>query len=202
LAVSGRPLYFAAKRTIDIIVSSLAIVFLLPAMLLVALWIKLDSSGPVLFRQERVGRGGRLFTVYKFRTMSTSAPAYALKISSSDPCVTRVGRFLRLSCLDELPQLLNVLRGEMSLVGPRPELAFIVEMYEPWQRRRHEVTPGITGWWQIHHRDEVPMHQGIDYDLYYLEHAGPRLDLFIAVQTVTLIVSGVLLGLSRSSRPN
>lgn len=194
-AVPSRPVYFVLRRVVDILVSGISLLLLLPLMVAVAVAIKIDSPGPFLFSQQRVGRDGKLFTIYKFRSMVSVAPAYTLKVSSDDPRVTRVGYFLRLSALDELPQLLNVLRGDMTLIGPRPELQFIVDMYEPWQRQRHLVTPGMTGWWQVHHRNEVPMHYGVDYDIYYVEHLGPRLDALIMLRTLRVVVTGAWRGL-------
>jgi lipopolysaccharide/colanic/teichoic acid biosynthesis glycosyltransferase len=182
--------YPVVKRAIDFVVALVALVFAAPVMLAIAVAIKADSPGPVIFSQVRVGKGGRPFTIYKFRSMVSVAPAYSLKVRNDDPRVTRVGRFLRLSGLDELPQILNVVRGEMSLIGPRPELEFIVDMYEPWQRQRHLVTPGITGWWQIHHRNEVPMHHGIAFDLFYIENLSSKLDLQIALRTVAAVFAG------------
>ncbi|MHB8507787.1 MAG: sugar transferase [Candidatus Dormibacteria bacterium] len=203
IKVPNRPVYFALKRAADVVVSFAMLIIAAPIMALIALAIRLDSPGSILFPQVRVGRGGVEFVIYKFRSMYAVAPAYTLKVSSSDPRVTRVGRFLRLSGLDELPQLWNVLRGEMSLIGPRPELRFIVEMYEPWQQQRHLVTPGITGWWQVHHRNEVPMHHGIDFDLHYIEQLGPVMDLKIVVRTLVVMLSGAQKGLTigRSARP-
>ena len=190
VSIPNRPLYLAAKRLVDVAVSFALLILLLPVLGLIALAVRVDSPGRIFFPQTRVGRGGQTFTIYKIRSMVAVAPAYTVKVLSSDPRVTRVGRFLRMSGLDELPQMLNVLKGDMSLIGPRPELPFIVDMYEPWQQQRHLVTPGITGWWQVHHRNEVPMHHGIDFDLFYIEHMGPRLDAHIVLRTVVIMWQG------------
>jgi len=179
----------------------LALIFLMilsPLLCLIALAVKIGSRGPAIFLQQRVGRDGKLFTIYKFRTMSVDAPSYSYKVHRDDPRITRVGRWLRRSGLDELPQLLNVVRGEMSLVGPRPELPFIFENYYEWQTARAQVRPGITGWWQIHHRNDIPMHFNVEYDLYYIEHMSLRLDLHIALATVRIVVKGLLIKPTRA----
>jgi lipopolysaccharide/colanic/teichoic acid biosynthesis glycosyltransferase len=194
-------MYMTVKRFVDVVAAAVVMLLLSPLMLVIALAIKRDSSGGFLFRQERVGKDGRPFTIYKFRSMVVEAPAYTFKIRSDDLRITRVGRLLRLSGLDEMPQLFNVVKGDMSLIGPRPELQFIVDQYEPWQRQRHSVTPGITGWWQIHHRNEVPMHHGVVYDLYYIENLGPRLDALIALRTVKIMLLGFWQGVTGTS-PN
>jgi lipopolysaccharide/colanic/teichoic acid biosynthesis glycosyltransferase len=183
--------YLAAKRVLDCLIAASLLIVMAPVIGLFAILIRLDSRGPALFRQARVGRHGRLFTIYKLRTMSSVSPIYSYKVPMSDPRITRVGRWLRRSGLDELPQLWNVFRGDMSLVGPRPEQPFIVDGYQEWQHRRHSIRPGITGWWQIHHRNEVPMHLNLDYDMYYLANISPRLDWQIAARTVRIILSGL-----------
>lgn len=183
--------YLAVKRGLDVVLASLVMVLLSPVFLALSLWIRLDSPGPALFRQQRVGRDGNLFTILKFRTMFTQAPAYSYKVPISDCRITTVGRVLRRSGLDELPQLWNVLRGDMSLIGPRPELPFIVEQYGGWRHARHLLRPGITGWWQIHHRNEVPMHLNLEYDTYYVEHISPALDWQIMLTTVRVMVRGL-----------
>ena len=190
------------KRTFDVVVSTASLLFAWPLILLTALVIKLDSPGPVLFKQQRVGENGQLFWMYKFRTMACDAeeaqPAVAVRREDGktvykvreDPRVTRVGRILRRTSLDELPQLLNVLKGEMSLVGPRPEQVFIAEQYEPWQRRRLSVPPGITGWWQISGRSDLPMHLNTQYDLFYIRNYSMLLDIKILWKTVGAVIRG------------
>jgi len=171
-------------------------------MVLIALAIKLDSPGPVLFSQERVGENGRRFRMLKFRTMVPDAehlqaqvtrlndeghPVYKIR---HDPRITRVGRFLRRWSLDELPQLFNVLRGEMSLVDPRPEQVFVVEQYEPWQRQRLAVPPGMTGWWQVSGRSDLPLHLNTQYDLFYIRNYSLWLDLKILWLTIGAVLRG------------
>ncbi len=172
---------------------TLAAVLLLlcsPLLLAAALAVRLESPGPAFFCQERVGLRGRRFRVFKLRTMTVDSPTFGPKPTSwDDDRVTRVGRFLRRSSLDELPQLLNVLRGEMSLVGPRPEQPFLVERYAPWQRERLEVLPGMTGWWQINGRKQ-PMHEHVEEDLFYVRHRSHWLDLRILARTVQAVWGG------------
>lgn len=189
------------KRTFDIVVSGIALVLALPLMGLIALAIKLDSAGPVLFKQSRVGEKGRIFFMYKFRSMYDGAEAQQAHINRltaegkiihkcvDDPRITAVGRIIRRLSLDELPQLFNILKGEMSLVGPRPELPWLVDEYEPWQRKRFEVPQGLTGWWQVNGRSENPMHLHTDEDLYYIKHYSLWLDLRIIWRTVRAVIN-------------
>jgi lipopolysaccharide/colanic/teichoic acid biosynthesis glycosyltransferase len=171
-------------------------------LLVIAIAIRLETKGPALFRQRRVGENGRLFDMLKFRTMVADAEArqgeVLTKIDTGelvhkrrdDPRVTRVGRLLRRYSLDEFPQLINVLRGDMSLVGPRPELPWLVEKYNPWQRKRFAVPQGITGWWQISGRSDKPMHLNTDDDLYYVYNYSLWLDLWILLRTPLAILKG------------
>jgi exopolysaccharide biosynthesis polyprenyl glycosylphosphotransferase len=192
----------AAKRALDVALSAVLLVLLGPILAAVALMVRVDSPGPILYRAARVGQRGRLFTMYKFRTMvhnappptSTTGEAGTSVVDSvfkapQDPRVTRIGRFLRRTSLDELPQLVNVLRGDMSLVGPRPEQPFIVEAYRPWQRRRLEVRPGMTGWWQVKGRS-LPMHWHTEYDLYYIYNYSLGLDAKILARTLWAVIHG------------
>ncbi len=186
------------KRVFDLTLSLLTLLILWPVMLLVALAIKLDSPGPALFIQERIGENGRPFKMIKFRSMVLDAdadpeadsPSSPYRKSPDDPRVTHVGRFIRRTSLDELPQLFNVLRGDMSLVGPRPELPRLVEHYENWQRRRFAVPPGITGWWQVNGRSDRKMHQHTEDDLYYIQNYSPLLDVQILWRTIGVVVRG------------
>jgi len=163
--------YAVAKRTLDLILAAVSLLFALPLLAIAAVAVRITSAGPVIFRQQRVGRNGRVFEMYKFRTMYVDSKRYAPSpVSGSDPRITRVGRILRHTCIDELPQLLNVLRGEMSLVGPRPEMPFIVEKYETVHLKRLTVKPGITGLWQLSADRVAPIHENVSYDLYYLRH--------------------------------
>jgi exopolysaccharide biosynthesis polyprenyl glycosylphosphotransferase len=183
--------YSLAKRMADVIGSSLLLVLLAPLFFLIALLIRLDSSGPSLFVQERVGRNGKLFKMYKFRSMHKGTPKYEPSPTTpSDPRITRIGRFLRRSSLDELPQLINVLLGDMSLVGPRPEMHFIVHAYTPEQRQRLQVTPGITGLWQLSADRAFPIHDNIQYDLYYIRNRGFFMDIAILIHTLFFAMRG------------
>lgn len=190
------------KRAFDLLLASLGLFLLSPLMALVALMIKLDSKGPVLFVQERAGENGKPFKMYKFRTMVANAeeclgelvdlealeqPAFKLK---DDPRVTRVGRILRRASLDELPQLFNVLKGEMSLVGPRPEEVKIVEMYDHWQRMRLMMKPGMTGPMQIHGRGDLPLNERVRLELDYIRNYSLIQDLKILLKTLPAIVAG------------
>jgi exopolysaccharide biosynthesis polyprenyl glycosylphosphotransferase len=187
-----RLIFDAAKRALDIVVSSASLVLVSPVLAAAALAIKLSSPGPVIFRQRRVGQDGRQFDMYKFRTMHVESPKYAYSpIRGNDPRITRVGRIFRHTCMDELPQLLNVLRGEMSLVGPRPEMPFIVEQYEPEHRKRLAVKPGITGLWQLSADRLSPIHENISYDLYYVRHRSVLMDVAILMHTVVFAFRGV-----------
>jgi lipopolysaccharide/colanic/teichoic acid biosynthesis glycosyltransferase len=163
----------------------------LPLWALAALLIKRESPGPVFFTQSRIGREGQAFRMYKVRTMhqhlSGDAPTPR---SSSDPRVTNIGRWLRRFSLDELPQFLNVLAGDMSVVGPRPEMQFIVDKYNTLERERLRVKPGITGLWQISYARQMAIHENLDYDLYYIEHQSLLLDLVIISLTLFAVVKG------------
>lgn len=188
------------KRAFDLIAACTLVVVSTPLMLLVAITIKLDSKGPVMFEQERVGENCRPFRMYKFRSMIQDGEAQASGVVAKteegqivhklkdDPRITRVGRILRRTSLDELPQLFNVIKGEMSLVGPRPELPFLVERYEPWQRKRFAVPPGITGWWQVSGRSDKLMHLHVEDDLYYIQNYSLLLDLKILWKTIGAVL--------------
>ena len=183
--------YDILKRTIDLCASLVAIVALLPLYLGIVLSIKFDSPGPVFFRQKRIGLHGQGFTIYKLRTMYVDTPAQMLTPDSADdPRITRVGRFLRRTSLDELPQLLNVIKGDMSLVGPRPEMPFIVETYTEYQRQRLTVLPGITGLWQISGDRALQIHENLEYDIYYIANRSLSLDLAILFQTAFSVIRG------------
>ncbi len=189
-----------AKRTLDIVLGSLAFVISLPLWGVVALAIKLDTRGRVLYRQERIGRDARPFSILKFRTMVVGAEAMLEGLQSKneatgplfklrlDPRVTRVGSWLRMWSLDELPQLLNVLKGDMSLVGPRPPLPNEVARYEDWHHDRLVVRPGITGLWQVRGRSQLPFDDYVRLDLYYIENWSVAYDLYILMKTVPAIL--------------
>lgn len=196
LNVVGHPArdwyYEAAKRPFDLL-GSLAIIALIgPMWLIIMLMVRLDSPGPIFFKQKRVGLKGKLFDVYKFRSMHVDAPKYAFSPKGTDdPRITRVGRFLRRTSLDELPQLLNVVKGEMSLVGPRPEMSFIAKTYSAQQRQRLAVTPGITGLWQLSADRSELIHENIQYDLYYIRHRSFFMDCAILIHTMLFAMHGI-----------
>ena len=201
------------KRTFDLIVAALAIVLLFPVWLVIALLIKLASKGPVFYTQERVGMDGRLFLLYKFRTMKAGAdpelhreyqkafiagraeanvgndskPTYKLL---ADPRITKVGKLLRRSSLDEVPQLLNVMLGDMSIVGPRPPIPYEVEAYELWHRKRLDMKPGLTGLWQVSGRNQLPFEEMVRLDLFYIENWSLLLDLKIILRTGFVMIGG------------
>lgn len=184
------------KRAFDLGWVLITLPVFLPVIAGIGLVARLMEGGPVLLRQARAGENGRVFQMVKFRTMVPEAELILPEDESllhkrrDDPRVTRVGRFLRRTSLDELPQLWNVLRGEMSLVGPRPELPELVERYEPWQRKRFAVPQGITGWWQINGRSDKPMHLHTEDDLYYVQHYSLGLDVSILLRTAWTVLSG------------
>ena len=182
------------KRVLDCVIAALAFVVCLIPMLIVSILIKLDSPGPVLFRQERIGRDGKVFQILKFRSMCVNAEHTGSGVYSgkNDSRVTRVGRILRATSIDELPQLFNILRGDMALIGPRPPLT-----YHPWpweeytaeQRRMFEVRPGITGWAQVHGRKDVEWHKRIELNVWYVDHVSFLLDVKIFFMTIFKVLS-------------
>jgi lipopolysaccharide/colanic/teichoic acid biosynthesis glycosyltransferase len=184
------------NRLLDAASAALGLAVASPVLAGAALAIKLDDGGPVLYRQRRVGLNGEEFELLKLRTMVEDAEqkgaGYA--VNEGDPRITRVGRALRRLSLDELPQLWNVVRGDMSLVGPRPTLAYQIERYTPRQRRRLEVKPGITGWAQIHGRARLPWEDRIELDVWYVEHRSPWLDLKILARTPLALFAGTYKG--------
>jgi lipopolysaccharide/colanic/teichoic acid biosynthesis glycosyltransferase len=184
------------NRALDVAGASVALALASPALGLAALAVKLEDGGSVLYRQRRVGLHGEEFELLKLRTMVEGAERQGAgwAVNEGDPRITRVGRFLRRLSLDELPQLWNVVRGDMSLIGPRPTLAYQVERYTPRQRRRLEVKPGITGWAQIHGRARVPWEQRIELDVWYVEHRSPLVDLRILLRTPLALFGGTYKG--------
>ena len=181
-----------ASRALDLLVASVALVLAAPLLALAAILIKLESRGPVFYRQRRVGRGGEPFELWKLRTMVPGAEAMGagIYVVEGDPRITRTGRLLRRFSLDELPNLANVLRGQMAIVGPRPTVQEQVDRYTERQRRRLEVRPGITGWAQINGRASLPWPERIELDVWYVEHRSLRLDLRILARTVRMLVTG------------
>lgn len=193
--VEDKPEFILApvlKRTVDLVGAIVVTVLSLPFWPLIALAIKIDSKGPVFFIHERSGKNGERFNLFKFRTMSIATNPYATKSRTDNASsVTTVGRILRKTSLDELPQVINVLLGHMSLVGPRPEMPFIVDTYNETQKLRLSVKPGVTGVWQISADRANPIHENIDYDLYYLENQSFWLDCAIMIKTCTSVVKGI-----------
>lgn len=198
----GRLAYTVAKRLIDVAGSALMLLLLSPLFIVVAIAIKISSPGPVIFRQKRIGLGGRAFTFYKFRSMRTDAEVSREKILHlneqdgpifkirNDPRVTCVGRWLRRYSIDELPQLYNVLKGQMSFVGPRPPLPCEVEKYEDWQLRRLSVVPGITCLWQVSGRSKLSFEEWVALDLEYIDSRTLLLDFCILLKTIPAVLSG------------
>lgn len=195
-------MYRLVKRALDIVASLLLLIVLLPFLLLLGLLIKFDSAGPVVFTQLRIGRKGKPFTLLKLRTMSQEAELVKALLAAhnelegpvfkmrQDPRITRVGGFLRRYSLDELPQLLNVLKGDMTLVGPRPALPEEVEKYEPWQRGRLDATPGLTCIWQVSGRNLIPFDEWVRMDIQYIEQQSLWLDLKLLLLTIPAVISG------------
>jgi lipopolysaccharide/colanic/teichoic acid biosynthesis glycosyltransferase len=190
------------KRSFDLVFGVLALIPAIPLIVLSTLLVYFEDGMPVIFYQVRVGKNECQFKMFKIRTMVKDAkhlpdPVVAHEAGRGavpkrrhDPRLTRAGRFLRRFSLDELPQLFNVIEGTMSLVGPRPELPELVETYEPWQRKRFDVLPGLTGWWQINHRGDQPMSLHVEDDLYYIENYSPWLDIQILLRTVWVVLTG------------
>ena len=181
-----------ASRALDLLVASLVLGLAAPLLGLAAILIKLESRGPVFYRQRRVGLGGEPFELWKLRTMVPGAESMGggIYVVEGDPRITRTGRLLRRFSLDELPNLINVLRGEMAIVGPRPTVQDQVDRYTDRQRRRLEVKPGITGWAQVNGRTSLPWLERIELDVWYVEHRSLRLDLRILARTVRMLATG------------
>jgi lipopolysaccharide/colanic/teichoic acid biosynthesis glycosyltransferase len=180
------------SRALGALAAALALVVLSPVLLVAAIAIKLDSRGPVIYRQRRAGLGGQPFELWKLRTMQLGADPIGVgtPVLEGDPRVTRVGALLRRFSLDELPNLVNVVKGDLALVGPRPTLEAQVELYTPHQRRRLEVRPGITGWAQVNGRAGIPWEERIELDVWYVENRSPLLDLRILGRTARLLLTG------------
>ena len=175
------------KRGLDLVLSALGLTLLSPLLAVVAIMVRWKLGAPILFRQQRPGRGGRAFALFKFRTMLESHDAQGRVLPDAER-LTPFGRFLRSASLDELPELWNVLRGEMSLVGPRPLLMQYLDRYSPEQARRHEVRPGITGWAQVNGRNALTWEQKFAYDVWYVDHVSLLLDVKIIALTILKII--------------
>jgi exopolysaccharide biosynthesis polyprenyl glycosylphosphotransferase len=179
------------KRMLDFVFAAIVLLCAAPFFLVTAIMIRRESEGPIFFKQVRIGQDGRPFRMFKFRTMYQHLSGDALKPASpEDPRITRIGRLLRRYSLDELPQFINVLVGNMSVVGPRPEMPFIVEKYGALERERLRAKPGITGLWQISYARQDAIHENLDYDIYYVENRSVLLDLVIIVLTCFAVVKG------------
>jgi lipopolysaccharide/colanic/teichoic acid biosynthesis glycosyltransferase len=178
-------------RAIDLFIATLALIVLSPFLLIAAIAIKLGSRGPVVYRQRRVGLDGVEFEMWKLRTMVQGSDPVGVGtiVTRADPRVTRAGRFLRRTSLDEVPNLVNVLRGEMAIVGPRPTIPAQVDDYTPRQNRRHEVLPGITGWAQVQGRAGIPWEERIELDVHYVDHRSATLDARILLRTIWLVIT-------------
>ena len=177
---------------VDKLIAALALLLLSPLIFAAAIWIKLDSRGPILYRQRRVGEGERPFEMLKLRTMVKGSDPVGVgtAVTRDDPRVTRSGQFLRRTSLDEVPNLVNVLRGEMAIVGPRPALAAHVDHFSLQEHRRFDVLPGITGWAQVQGRAGIPWEERVELDAWYADHRSPWLDARILAKTVWLVLSG------------
>lgn len=189
-----RGFYRAVKRFLDVTASFLGLVLLSPLLLAVSILIKIDSRGPVILRQKRIGRNGKVFEIYKFRSMCVGAEKTGSGVYSGkgDARVTRIGKILRATSIDELPQLLNILKGEMSFVGPRPPLTYHpwkYEEYTDFQKRMFEVRPGITGWAQVNGRKDVEWHKRIELNVWYVDHMSLLLDIKIMFMTAFKVLT-------------
>lgn len=187
-------IYFAIKRILDVIFSLLGLIILSPILLITAIAIKLESRGPVIFKQKRIGKDGEVFNIYKFRSMVVGAEKIGTGVYSrkGDNRVTKVGNFIRMTSIDELPQLVNILKGEMSIIGPRPVLTYHPWKYEEYtkeQLKRFNVRPGVTGWAQVHGRKDVEWCERINLDIYYVENISFWLDIKIFFKTILQVLS-------------
>ena len=187
----SRRIYPAAKRAFDIAGAAGGLAVLAPLMGVTAVLIRLESEGPAIYRATRLGKGGREFVFLKFRSMCLGAEKGGVYERKNDPRVTKIGRFIRATSIDELPQLVNILKGEMSIIGPRPVLPhhpWPLDQYSPEERRRFDVRPGLTGWAQIHGRKDVEWHKRLQYDVYYVDHMGFALDARIFLTTILQVL--------------
>lgn len=179
------------KRIFDVFFATLSFIVTIPLWTLIIVAIKISSKGSAILIQKRVGKDGRVFNMYKFRTLEQGSPLYeSAPTYKDDARVTRIGKILRRTSLDELPQLINVIKAEMSLVGPRPEMPFVVKKYNEWEKRRLTVKPGLTGLWQILGRKELPLSENLEYDFYYINNQSLILDIVIILKTIPVIISG------------
>ena len=182
-------MYKYIKRSLDLITALFLVIILSPVMLIAAILIAVNRDGPILFKQERPGKDGKIFTVNKFRTMSTKLRDKNGNELSDFDRMTKIGNILRKTSIDELPQLFNIIKGEMSFIGPRPLLKEYLELYSPEQMRRHEVLPGISGWAQVNGRNTLTWEEKFAYDVYYVDHYSFKMDLKIFIKTIENVVS-------------
>lgn len=182
-------MYKYIKRSLDLITALFLVIILSPVMLIAAILIAVNRDGPILFKQERPGKDGKIFTVYKFRTMSTTLRDKNGNELSDFDRMTKIGNILRKTSVDELPQLFNIIKGEMSFIGPRPLLKEYLELYSPEQMRRHNVLPGISGWAQVNGRNTLTWDEKFAYDVYYVDHYSFKMDLKIFIKTIENVVS-------------
>lgn len=182
-------MYKYIKRSLDLITALFLVIILSPVMLIAAILIAVNRDGPILFKQERPGKDGKIFTVYKFRTMSTMLRDKNGNELSDFDRMTKIGNILRKTSIDELPQLFNIIKGEMSFIGPRPLLKEYLELYSPEQMRRHNVLPGISGWAQVNGRNTLTWDEKFAYDVYYVDHYSFKMDLKIFIKTIENVVS-------------
>ena len=182
-------MYKYIKRSLDLITALFLVIILSPIMLVAAILIAVNRDGPILFKQERPGKDGKIFTVNKFRTMSTVLRDKNGNELSDFDRMTKIGNILRKTSIDELPQLFNIIKGEMSFIGPRPLLKEYLELYSPEQMRRHEVLPGISGWAQVNGRNTLTWEEKFAYDVYYVDHYSFKMDLKIFIKTIENVVS-------------
>jgi exopolysaccharide biosynthesis polyprenyl glycosylphosphotransferase len=194
--------YEFLKRIIDILLSVISLIALSPVFVIIAIAIKLDSSGPIVYSQTRVGKNGKHFKMFKFRSMIINAEEMITELKSmnemdgpmfkikKDPRITMVGRFIRRTSIDELPQLINILRGEMSIVGPRPSLPSEVKEFEPWMMERFVVKPGLTCFWQVSGRNNIPFHKWMELDIKYVKERNLWLDVKLVFKTIKVVIKG------------
>lgn len=182
-------MYKYIKRSLDLITALFLVIILSPIMLVAAILIAVNRDGPILFKQERPGKDGKIFTVNKFRTMSTVLRDKNGNELSDFDRMTKIGNILRKTSIDELPQLFNIIKGEMSFIGPRPLLKEYLELYSPEQMRRHEVLPGISGWAQVNGRNTLTWEEKFAYDVYYVDHYSFKMDMKIFIKTIENVVS-------------
>lgn len=180
--------YFIVKRILDIVLALILLILLSPIMLIAALMIKIDSKGPILFKQQRPGKDAKVFTILKFRTMLVETEKDGKKLADFER-MTKAGSFLRKTSIDELPQLINIIRGEMSFIGPRPLLVEYLQLYSPEQMKRHQVRPGISGWAQVNGRNGLSWEEKFKYDVWYVENLSFLLDLKIVLLTIYKILT-------------